>query len=218
MLKSFIFLNKEMIIRYLGQTSYLPIYQAMQHFTEERVSTTPDEIWVLEHFPVYTLGMAGKRTHLLNTGDVPVYHVDRGGQVTYHGIGQLIVYTLLNLENYQWHIRDLVYLLEQAVIDYLADHNLKGERRDKAPGVYVDGRKLAALGLRVRRGCTYHGLSLNVAMNLSPFAGINPCGYVGLKVTQLRDLGITANFEQVVQQFLPYLLKQIDFTQGSTLP
>jgi len=197
-----------MIVRYLGQTAYLPVYEAMQRFTETRTATTPDELWVLEHFPVYTLGMAGERTHLLNTGDIPVYPVDRGGQVTYHGLGQLVVYTLFNLERYPWYIKDFVSILEQSVIDYLAEHGIQGERRAKAPGVYVNGRKLAALGLRVRRACTYHGLSLNVAMDLSPFRGINPCGYPGLEVTQLRDLGITTRFEQVVEQFLPYLIKQ----------
>lgn len=178
----------------------------MQRFTDTRSTDTPDELWLLQHPPVYTLGQAGKREHLLNTGNIPVYPIDRGGQVTYHGIGQLIVYVLMNIKRRNWGVKKLVFALEQAVIDYLASQNLSGNRRENAPGVYVDERKIASLGLRIRRGCSYHGLSLNVDMDLTPFQGINPCGYAGLEVTQLRDLGIRDDFEQVSAQFLSYLL------------
>lgn len=200
-------------IRYKGQTAYLSIYQAMQQFTDTRGVTTPDELWVLEHFPVYTLGMAGQREHLLDTGNIPVYQVDRGGQVTYHGPGQLVIYTLLNLERRQWHVKKLIHALEQAVIDYLARQHVLGERREKAPGVYVAGRKLASLGLRIRRGCAYHGLSLNIDMDLTLFSGINPCGYAGLEVTQLRALGINTDSTDIATEFLSFLLNTLEIEE-----
>ncbi len=177
----------------------------MQDFTDTRSPDTADRIWLLEHPPVYTLGLAGDRKHLLNTGDIPVYHVDRGGQATYHGPGQLVIYVLLDLKRRGWHIKAFVYRLEQVIIDFLAARGLSGTRREKAPGVYVAGRKLAALGLRVRRGCCYHGLSLNVNMDLSPFQGINPCGHAGLEVTQLYDLGISDNITQVSTLLTPLI-------------
>jgi lipoyl(octanoyl) transferase len=198
------------IIRQLGLVPYLPIYQAMQHFTDTRQADTPDELWVLEHPPVYTLGMAGKREHLLNTADIPIYPVDRGGQVTYHGPGQLIVYVLIDLKRRHWGVKQIVHTLEQAIIDYLANRQMTGQRRDQAPGVYVNGRKIASLGLRIRRGCSYHGLSLNIDMDLKPFAGINPCGYAGLEVTQLRELGISDNFPQVTANLLLNLLQLLE--------
>lgn len=173
----------------------------MQAFTDQRVTNTPDELWFLEHPPVFTLGRNGKDEHLHDTGNIPVVRVDRGGQVTYHGPGQLLVYTLLDIRRRDLGVQSLVHRLEQAVIDLLADHGVTGTRRDKAPGVYVEGRKLAALGLRVRRGRTFHGLALNVDMDLSPFAMINPCGYRGLEVTQLRDLGIDLDVEQTASKF-----------------
>ncbi len=202
------------IIRQLGVVPYFSTYQAMQHFTETRQDDTPDELWVLEHPPVYTLGLAGKAEHLLAPGNIPIYRVDRGGQVTYHGPGQLVVYVLMNLTRRAWGIRRLVHALEQSVIDYLATHHLTGERREKAPGVYVTGRKIAALGLKVRRGCSYHGLSFNVAMDLQPFQGINPCGYVGLGVTQLDDLcDLGRNEPLVSQQYLQHLVKVLGYDQ-----
>ena len=202
------------LIRHLGLVSYQPTYQAMRQFTNTRHVDTLDELWVLQHSSVYTLGQAGKREHLLNTGDIPVYPIDRGGQVTYHSPGQLIVYILINIKRRQWGAKKLVQALEQAIIDYLMSLKIKGERHKKAPGVYVEGRKIASLGLRIRHGCCYHGLSLNVNMDLSPFAGINPCGYTGLEVTQLRDLGVTDNFTQVSTQFLRYLLDSLYLKQG----
>lgn len=204
-----------MIIRHWGTVAYQLTYHAMQTFTDTRDSTTIDELWVLEHFPVYTLGMAAKQEHLLNTGQIPIIQVDRGGQVTYHGPGQLIVYLLMDLKRRNWGIKQLVTTLEQAVIDYLAIHHIFATRRDKAPGVYVTERKIAALGLRIRKGCSYHGLSLNIHMDLTPFSGINPCGYTGLEVTQLYDLGIIQPFSQIAADFLTILIKQLDYTTFS---
>ena len=162
----------------------------MQHFTAERDADTADEIWLLQHPPVFTLGLAGKPEHLLRDIGVPLVQVDRGGQITYHGPGQIVAYLLLDLNRRRLKVRELVHAMEQAIIDLLADYAIAAARRPGAPGVYVGEAKVAALGLRVRRGCSYHGLSLNVAMDLAPFAAINPCGYSGLPVTQLRDLGV----------------------------
>ncbi len=204
------------LIRHLGLVPYEPIYQAMQRFTDKRNADTLDELWVLQHPPVYTLGQAGKREHLLNPGNIPVYHIDRGGQVTYHGPGQLIIYILMDIKRRNWGVKQLVHALEQAVIDYLASQKVTANRREKAPGVYVDERKIASLGLRIRRGRSYHGLSLNVDMDLTPFQGINPCGYAGLEVTQLRDLGITEDFEQITAQFLSFLLNTLQCFEHSS--
>lgn len=200
------------IARHWGTVAYQPIYQAMQQFTETRDAHTIDELWLLEHFPVYTLGMAGKSEHLLNTGNIPVIPVDRGGQVTYHGPGQLIVYLLMDLKRRNWGIKQLVTALEQAIIDFLAAQQITATRRDKAPGVYVATGKIAALGLRVRKGCCYHGLSLNINMNLTPFFGINPCGYQNLAITQLYDLGIKQPFYEITAEFLTYLLNTLAYT------
>ncbi|ALG66958.1 lipoyl(octanoyl) transferase LipB [Beggiatoa leptomitoformis] len=205
------------IIRYLGQVPYAPIYQAMQTFTNERTAQTPDELWFLEHHPIYTLGQAGKTEHLLDTGTIPVQPIDRGGQVTYHGLGQLVVYILMDLKRHDWGIRQLVTALEQAVIDYLALHTIHASRREKAPGVYVNDRKIAALGLRVRHGCSYHGLSFNINMDLSPFNGINPCGYPDLQVTQLADFGITDDIAHVSMQFAQCLCHTLNYTPVSPL-
>jgi lipoyl(octanoyl) transferase len=161
----------------------------MQAYTERRGPADPDQLWLVEHDPVFTLGQAGKPEHVLLPGDVPVVRVDRGGQVTYHGPGQLVAYPLLDLRRLGIGVRELVCRIEQATIDALAEWNIRGERVTGAPGIYVDGAKVMALGLRVRRSCSFHGLAFNVAMDLSPYAGINPCGYEGLKVTQLLDLG-----------------------------
>jgi lipoyl(octanoyl) transferase len=162
----------------------------MRAFTDARDADTADELWVLEHPPVYTLGQAGRREHVLNPGDIPVVESDRGGQVTYHGPGQVIVYTLIDLRRAGFGIREMVVKLENAVISMLAKHGLLGEGRRDAPGVYVDGAKIAALGLRVRRGCSYHGLALNIDVDLAPFDGIDPCGFPGLEVTSTAALGV----------------------------
>jgi lipoyl(octanoyl) transferase len=199
-----------LIIRYLGQVDYETTWRNMQDFTQCRNDNTPDELWFLEHPPVFTLGRNGRQEHLHNSGKIPVLNVDRGGQVTYHGPGQLVVYTLLNINRRQLGVQSLVRKLEQAVIDLCADHGVAAQRREKAPGVYVNGRKLAALGLRVRKGCSFHGLSLNVDMDLAPFSMIDPCGYKGMEVTQLRDLGIdasTGTISEELQQHLERLLK-----------
>ncbi len=178
------------IVRQLGRVEYEPTWRAMQVFTAARAPDTPDELWVLEHPPVFTQGQAGKPEHLIAATDIPVVPIDRGGQITYHGPGQVVVYVLVDLRRRGYGIRELVTRMEQAVIDLLAAHGVNAARQPGAPGVYVDGAKIAALGLRVKHGCTYHGLALNVDMDLSPFAAINPCGYAGMQVTQCRDRGV----------------------------
>jgi len=176
---------------------YGEVMAAMRHFTTERDASTPDAIWTVEHPPVFTLGQAGRREHLLDPGQIPVVQSDRGGQVTYHGPGQAVFYVLLDLRRHGLGIRALVSLLENAAIALLADYGIEAVARSDAPGVYVDGRKVASLEIRVRRGCCYHGLSLNVDMDLEPFRRINPCGYAGLEVTQLADLIADCNMEEV---------------------
>lgn len=202
-----------LVVRQLGRVAYEPVWQDMQRFTAERDADTADELWLLEHPPVFTLGRNGKPEHVHDTGDIPLIQVDRGGQVTYHGPGQLVAYLLLDLNRRGLGVQSLVRLLEQAVIDLLAAHAVRGERRDKAPGVYVDGRKIAALGLRVRRGCSFHGLSLNVDMDLAPFNMINPCGYRGLEVTQTSDLGIEAPVGDIATQLSRHIGRLLDTTQ-----
>ncbi|GHB10815.1 lipoyl(octanoyl) transferase LipB [Salinicola rhizosphaerae] len=171
----------------LGRRDYLPIWQAMRDFTDTRDSQTPDQLWWVEHEPVFTQGRAGKAEHVLMPGDIPVVASDRGGQVTYHGPGQIVVYPLLDVRRAGLGVRELVSLLEESVIDALSQHGIEARARADAPGVYVGDDKIASLGLRIRRGCSFHGVALNVDMDLAPFARINPCGYAGLKMTQLRD-------------------------------
>ena len=173
----------------LGRQPYEPVWRAMQAYTDARDEATPDALWVVEHEPVFTLGQAGRPEHVLRAGDIPVLHVDRGGQVTYHGPGQIVLYPLLDLRRLKVGVKDYVCKVEQAMIDTLADWNIGAARREGAPGVYVGDAKIGALGIRVRRGCTFHGLAFNVAMDLEPFRRINPCGYAGLQVTSLADLG-----------------------------
>jgi lipoyl(octanoyl) transferase len=180
-------------IRDLGLQDYESTWQAMQQFTQNRDAETPDEIWITEHPAVYTLGLNGKTEHLLNTGDIPVINTDRGGQVTYHGPGQLVVYTLLDIKRLNLGIRQLVTVLEQAMINALAQFGITAVARADAPGVYVDGCKIGSIGLRIKKNCSYHGLSINNRMDLSPFNHINTCGYPGLEVTQLADLGVTVS-------------------------
>jgi lipoyl(octanoyl) transferase len=182
---------------YLGLIEYEAAYDAMRRFTAERSATTADELWVLEHPPVYTAGIAARAAHFPRSGSLPLLRVDRGGQITHHGPGQAIVYTLVDLERRRLTVRGMVALIEQAVIDVLQHHGVKAETRPGAPGVYVGAAKIAALGLRVRRGCCYHGVALNVAMDLAPFSHIDPCGYPGLEVTQTSALGVAGNAEDL---------------------
>jgi lipoyl(octanoyl) transferase len=177
-------------IRHLGTQDYETIWRNMQQFTVDRSAETEDELWLVEHPPVYTLGLSGKREHLLNTGNIPVIHCDRGGQVTYHGPGQVVIYTLLDLTRLKLNIRQLVSVLEQAMIDVLASYSIESKARADAPGVYIGAKKIGSIGIRIKKNCSYHGLSLNNNMDLRPFDDINPCGYADLKVTQLADLGI----------------------------
>ncbi len=197
-------------VSHLGLCDYEPVWRQMQAHTASRSGPSDDAIWLLEHRPVFTLGMNGKPEHVLAPGDIPVIEVDRGGQVTYHGPGQLVAYVLLDLRARSLGIRGLVELLEQSVIDWLQAQGITARARRDAPGVYVDGAKIAALGLRVKRGCSYHGLSFNVDMDLQPFSRINPCGYEGMEVTQLRDLGIAVDVETVAQDWLPGLLERLE--------
>jgi lipoyl(octanoyl) transferase len=196
----------------LGRQPYEPVWRAMQAFTDARDEHSADQLWLVEHEPVFTLGQAGRPEHLLAPGGIPVLAVDRGGQVTYHGPGQIVAYPLIDLRRARIGVRDLVDRIEQAVIDTLAHWQIRGERRDKAPGVYVDGAKIAALGLRVRRGCSFHGLAFNIAMDLEPFSRINPCGYQGLRVTQLLDLGGPAEPAAVLPRLVEALAAQLGLT------
>jgi len=197
------------LIRDLGRVEYEPTWRAMQAFTAAREPDTPDELWLLEHPPVYTQGQAGRPEHLIAETAIPVVPIDRGGQITYHGPGQLVAYVLVDLRRRGYGIRELVTRMEQAVIDLLAAHGVVAERRAGAPGVYVDGAKIAALGLRVKHGCTYHGLAFNVDMDLGPFAAINPCGYAGMRVTQCRDLGVMLSLQQAGQALTEALQEAI---------
>ena len=201
-------------VRALGRIDYVPAWQAMIDFTAARTETTPDELWVCEHPPVYTLGQAGKPEHLLADNGIPLVKIDRGGQITYHGPGQVVIYLLLDLNRRGLKVRELVSRMEQAIIDLLAEQGVLATRLDGAPGVYVPQggnadypAKIAALGLRIRRGCSYHGLSLNVDMELAPFSAINPCGYAGMPVTQLRDLGVELTPAQAADTLTRHLIQ-----------
>lgn len=199
-----------MIVRPLGRADYEPTWQAMMKFTAERSAETPDELWVVEHPPVFTLGQAGKPEHLLVDTGIPLVKIDRGGQITYHGPGQVVVYLLIDLPRRKLKVRELVGRIEQAVIDCLGEQGVTAERHDGAPGVYVGPAKVAALGLRVRNGCCYHGVSLNVDMDLSPFSAINPCGYAGMAVTQTKDLGIALTPPQAAEALTRHLIAQLE--------
>ncbi len=198
-------------VQRLGLCDYTPVWRDMQAFTLGRGRETRDEIWLLEHRPVFTLGMNAKAEHVLAPGDIPVVAIDRGGQVTYHGPGQLVTYLMLDLRRLDIGVRRLVEILEQSLIDWLAARGVAACARRDAPGVYVDGAKIAALGLRVRGGCSYHGISFNVDMDLEPFSRINPCGYPGLAVTQLRDLGIALPVSRVADDWLPGLVSRLEY-------
>ena len=202
-----------LIIRDLGQVDYTSTWQRMQQFTDQRDDSTIDEIWLLEHPPVFTQGQAGKAEHLLFPGEIPVVQVDRGGQVTYHGPGQLVAYVLLNIKRRNLGVRQLVNLIEQSIIDTLAANQVKAYAKSDAPGVYVDEKKVASLGLRVRKGCTFHGLALNVDMDLSPFSRINPCGYAGMQMVQSKDLGGPVSMLQAKQQLTAQLVKLLNVSE-----
>lgn len=192
-------------VRRNGLVEYQPCWDAMRVYTAARDATTPDEIWLLQHPPVYTLGQAGKPEHLLRDTGIPLVRIDRGGQITYHGPGQLVMYLLVDLVRRHIKVREMVALMEQALIDCLAGYGVRAERQPGAPGVYVDGAKIAALGLRVRNGCSYHGLALNVDVDLEPFTWINPCGYEGLETIRLADFGVTASVDEVGEALLRHL-------------
>jgi lipoyl(octanoyl) transferase len=200
--------RRDCLVRDLGRQPYEPVWRAMQRYTDARDAASPDELWLVEHEPVFTLGQAGKPEHVLMPGDIPVIHVDRGGQVTYHGPGQIVAYPLLDLKRLKVGVREYVDRIEQAVIDTLGDWNIAAERRDGAPGVYVGGAKVAALGIRVRRGCSFHGLAFNIAMDLEPFGRINPCGYAGLAVTSMLDLGGPSSCDAVKPRLQEHLAAQ----------
>ena len=202
-------MQQDLIVRYLGRRPYLDTWQAMQRFTNERDSDTPDEIWLLEHDPVYTQGQAGKAEHLLQRTQIPVVQSDRGGQITYHGPGQLIAYLLLDVRRQEYGVRHLVTCMEQAVIALLAEDGIQAAAKPDAPGVYVNGAKIASLGLRIRRGCSFHGLALNVNMDLRPFLDINPCGYAGLAMTQCADLGGPQSVSEAAPRLLKALSQQL---------
>jgi lipoyl(octanoyl) transferase len=205
------------LIRHLGRVDYQSTWQRMQQFTDTRTALSADELWFLEHPPVFTLGMAGRREHLLAPGAIPVVHTDRGGQVTYHGPGQLVVYALIDLRRAQLGVRDLVTGLEQAVVRYAAELGVTAAAQREAPGVYVEGRKLASVGIRIRRHASYHGLALNVDMDLKPFGRINPCGYEGLAMTQLRALTTVADVQVAAAGLTPHLLAALGFAPVTTL-
>ena len=205
-------------IRRLGRQPYEPVWQAMSAFTDNRTAATTDELWLLEHDPVFTLGQAGKMEHVLAPGEIPVVPVDRGGQVTYHGPGQIVAYPLIDLRRAEVGVRELVNRIEQTIIDTLAHWNIEAVRREGAPGVYVADAKVAALGLRVRRGCSFHGLAFNVNMNLEPFHRINPCGYKDLAVTQVLDLGGPSRLSDVEDVLIGELCRQFDFNAEPAAP
>lgn len=203
------FMETQIIVRQLGLADYTVTLRSMAEFTDTRGPETPDEIWILEHPPVFTLGINADRRHVLSPGRIPVVQVDRGGQVTYHGPGQLIAYTLVDLKRARLSVRGLVFALENAMIETAATIGVTAVKRRGAPGVYADGAKLGSIGLRVRRGCSYHGLALNVNMDLAPFAQIDPCGFADLRVTQLNDLACPASLQEMAEELAPRLIGQI---------
>lgn len=206
------------LIKRLGRVDYMSTWQAMRAFNDLRSASTRDEIWLLEHFPVYTLGLSGKREHVLDAGAIPLVKSDRGGQVTYHGPGQIVAYLLLDLRRHSFGVRELVRRMETAVIGLLAEYDVPAELKEGAPGVYVRGAKIAALGLRVRRHCCYHGLALNVDMDLEPFSRIDPCGYPGLAVTQARDCGIHDKINVIADRLVERLIRTVTQVSDERLP
>lgn len=199
------------VIKSLGYQEYGPIWEQLKLFTQSRSAQTIDELWVLEHHPVFTQGQAGKPEHILNPGNIPIVQSDRGGQVTYHGRGQLIIYFLIDITRKNMNIRALIDLIQAAIIELLAIYNISGHLKADAPGVYVDNAKICSLGLRVRHGCTYHGLSLNVDMDLEPFTRINPCGFADLQMTQIKHYAPIVNIQDVTDNLLPILKRKLGY-------
>lgn len=202
------------IVRFLTQQDYLACWEAMRQFTTQRDENTLDEIWLLEHPPVFTQGQNGKAEHILNPGSIPVIQVDRGGQVTYHGPGQLVVYPLIDLRRKKMNIRQIVTLLEKSVIDVLADYHITAVAKREAPGVYVDHKKICSIGLRIRKGCSYHGLAFNISMDLEPFSRINPCGFKQLEMTQLTDFVNPVDMKTIQQQLMAYLTTNLGYNNS----
>lgn len=209
--------TQRLVVRSLGRQEYEPLWRAMQTFTDQRGDDTPDELWFTEHPPVFTLGLNASREHLLSPGDIPVVQIDRGGQVTYHGPGELMIYPLVHLRRAGLGVRDMVTALEHAAVALLAEFSITARSRADAPGVYVDGRKIASVGLRVRRGATYHGMALNIDVDLEPFSRINPCGYSDLEVVDLRTLGISESMAQIQQRIQHHLLCRLDMRNREVL-
>ncbi|MBS9838091.1 lipoyl(octanoyl) transferase LipB [Vibrio alginolyticus] len=206
-------MQHQLVVKRLGRQDYEPVWKAMHEFTDQRTEETRDEVWLVEHNPVFTQGQAGKAEHLINTGDIPVVQSDRGGQVTYHGPGQLVVYFLINLRRKKLGVRDLVTTIENLVINTLKAYNIDSAARPDAPGVYVAGKKICSLGLRIRKGCSFHGLALNVNMDLTPFLRINPCGYEGMEMVQVSQFGGPDNVEAVEKQLIEELVTLLDYEQ-----
>ncbi|HHF3034698.1 TPA: lipoyl(octanoyl) transferase LipB [Vibrio diabolicus] len=206
-------MQHQLVVKRLGRQDYEPVWKAMHEFTDQRTEETPDEVWLVEHNPVFTQGQAGKAEHLINTGDIPVVQSDRGGQVTYHGPGQLVAYFLINLRRKKLGVRDLVTTIENLVINTLKAYNIDSAAQPDAPGVYVDGKKICSLGLRIRKGCSFHGLALNVNMDLTPFLRINPCGYEGMEMVQASQFGGPDNVEAVEKQLIEELVTLLDYEQ-----
>lgn len=201
-------------VRWLGRQDYTSCWQAMRQFTQERGEETVDEIWLLEHDPVFTQGQNGKAEHLLNPGSIPVIQTDRGGQITYHGPGQLMVYVLIDLKRKQLNVREFVTILEQSVIHLLAQYNINAHAKREAPGIYVNEKKIGSIGLRVRRGSTYHGIAFNVSMDMEPFTRINPCGFSQLEMTQLSDLDGLKEIQETGKKLINYLMKNLGYTSA----
>ncbi|OBT20857.1 octanoyltransferase [Vibrio tasmaniensis] len=206
-------MQNKLIVKKLGRQDYEPVWKAMHKFTDERSEEDVDQVWLVEHNPVFTQGQAGKAEHVLNAGNIPVIQSDRGGQVTYHGPGQLVAYFLINIRRKKFGVRDLVTHIENLVINTLKAYNINSTARPDAPGVYVDGKKICSLGLRIRRGCSFHGLALNVDMDLSPFLRINPCGYQGMEMAQVSQLGGPSELESVEQQLIQELVELLGYDQ-----
>ncbi|ODZ29318.1 lipoyl(octanoyl) transferase LipB [Vibrio parahaemolyticus] len=204
-------MQHQLVVKRLGRQDYEPVWKAMHEFTDQRTEETPDEVWLVEHNPVFTQGQAGKAEHLISTGDIPVVQSDRGGQVTYHGPGQLVAYFLINLRRKKLGVRDLVTTIENLVINTLKAYNIDSAARPDAPGVYVDGKKICSLGLRIRKGCSFHGLALNVNMDLTPFLRINPCGYAGMEMVQVSQFNGPSDVETVEKQLIEELVTLLDY-------